>query len=235
MSIQEFIKELEKLNIKVEKKELEALEIYAQMLIQENKKYNLTAITDVEDIYLKHFYDSLTITKLIDLNKSLKILDIGTGAGFPGIVLKIFYPNLEVTLIDSNNKKITFLKNVIEKLHLNNINCILGRVEDLSINYREHFDIVTSRAVASLRILVELAIPFTKISGYFIPLKGRDDKELENAIDTINVLNCEIESIIKFNLPDNKSMRTIYKIKKFKKTPNNFPRKYDKIKKQALK
>lgn len=234
MLIQEFIKELAKLNIKPPKKELEDLDTYAKMLIEENKKYNLTAITDIEDIYLKHFYDSLTITKAVDLNKNLKVLDIGTGAGFPGLVLKIFYPNLEITLIDSNNKKITFLKEVIKKLNLENINCIQGRIEDLPSNYREYFDVVTSRAVASLRILLELSIPFTKVAGYFIPLKGKDD-ELNDAYNTINILNCEIEDTYKFTLPDKKSMRTIYKIKKLKETPKYIPRRYDKIKKETLK
>lgn len=235
MKIQEFINELEKLNIKTTKDQLKQLETYAKMLLDYNQKFNLTAITKIEEIYLKHFYDSLTITKEIDLNQDLKVLDIGTGAGFPGLVLKIFYPNLEITLLDSNNKKITFLNNVIKELKLENINCIHGRAEELPNKYREYFDLVTSRAVASLRILTELSIPYLKVNGYFLSLKGKAEEELKESESTIKKLYCKVEQIEKFILPDNISARTIIKIRKENITPSIYPRKYDKIKKQILK
>jgi len=235
MNINEFIKELNKLNINPSEEELNKLEKYAELLIEYNKKFNLTAITKLEEIYLKHFYDSLTLIKVIDLDKELKVLDIGTGAGFPGIVLKIFYPKLELTLLDSNNKKITFLNEVTKELGLEKLKCIHGRAEELSKEFREYFDIVTSRAVASLRILTELAVPYTKVNGYFIALKGKAEEELKEAESTIKKLDCKIEEKEKFILPDNTSERTIIKIKKEKTTPSIYPRKYDKIIKQALK
>lgn len=235
MNIEEFKIELNKININPTEEELKSLEIYANLLLEYNKKFNLTAITKIDEIYLKHFYDSLTITKIIDLNQELKVLDIGTGAGFPGIVLKIFFPKLEITLLDSNNKKIAFLQEVIKELKLKNIKCIHGRAEELPNNYREYFDIVTSRAVASLRILTELSIPHLKVEGYFIALKGKMNEEIKEAESTLKVLNCQVEHIEKFNLPDNISERTIIKIKKENITPNIYPRNYDKIKKQILK
>lgn len=235
MNIKTFINELQKLNISPTKEQLEQLETYAKMLLEYNKKFNLTAITKQEDIYLKHFYDSLTITKEIDLDQELKVLDIGTGAGFPGIVLKIFFPKLDLILLDSNNKKISFLNEVIKELGLKKIKCIHGRAEELPTNYREYFDIVTSRAVANLRVLTELSIPYLKVNGYFISLKGKADEELKEAESTLKVLNCEIEKIEKFILPDQVSERSIIKIRKEKETPDIYPRKYDKIKKQFLK
>jgi len=234
MTIEEFIKELNKLNIKPTTEQLKALESYKDMLIENNKKFNLTAITKTEDIYLKHFYDSLSITKVIDLTKDLKILDIGTGAGFPGIVLKILFPNLKITLLDSNNKKIKFLEEVIKVLKLENIKCICSRAEELPAEYREYFDIVTSRAVANLRILAELSIPYVKVNGYFISLKGKAEDEIQESASTIKKLVSKIEKVEKFVLPDKKGERTIIMIKKEKETPKIYPRKYDKILKQVL-
>lgn len=235
MTIKDFIQELQILNINPSEEELNKLEKYAELLIEYNKKFNLTAITKLEEIYLKHFYDSLTLIKVIDLDKELKVLDIGTGAGFPGIVLKIFYPKLELTLLDSNNKKITFLNEVTKELGLEKVKCIHGRAEELPKEFREYFDIVTSRAVASLRILTELAVPYTKVNGYFVALKGKAEEEIKEAESTLKVLNCEIEKIDKFILPDQISERAIIKIRKEKETPDIYPRKYDKIKKQFLK
>ena len=235
MNIKTFINELQKLNISPTKEQLKQLETYAKMLLEYNKKFNLTAITKQEDIYLKHFYDSLTITKEIDLDQELKVLDIGTGAGFPGIVLKIFFPKLDLILLDSNNKKISFLNEVIKELGLKKIKCIHGRAEELPTNYREYFDIVTSRAVANLRVLTELSIPYLKVNGYFISLKGKAEEEIKEDESTLKVLNCEIEKIDKFILPDQVSERAIIKIRKEKETPDIYPRKYDKIKKQVIK
>lgn len=234
MTINDFINELELLGIKPTEEQLNKLDAYATMLIEYNKKFNLTAITKKEDIYLKHFYDSLTITKAIDLSGNLKILDIGTGAGFPGLVLKIFFPNIELTLLDSNNKKILFLNEVIKELDLKNVNCIHSRAEELSKEFREYFDLVTSRAVAHLRILTELAIPYLKVNGLFIPLKGNIEEELQASTNTITKLKSEVINIINFNLPIENSTRNIVTIKKCSSTPTIYPRAYDKIKKKAL-
>lgn len=233
MNINEFLIELQKLNIEPTKEQLSNLEKYKNLLIEYNKKFNLTAITKENDIYLKHFYDSLTLTKALDLNKELNLLDIGTGAGFPGLVLKIFFPKLNITLLDSNNKKITFLNTVIKELNLNNIICINKRAEELQ-NLRETFDVVTSRAVAHLRILSELAIPLLKVNGLFIPLKGDVTLELAESKSTITTLNSELISTINFKLPIENSTRTILTIKKNNPTPSVYPRPYDKIKKKSL-
>lgn len=234
MNTTELKSELAKLNIKPTEEQLNKLDTYATMLIEYNKKFNLTAITKKEDIYLKHFYDSLTITKAIDLNKNLKILDIGTGAGFPGLVLKIFFPNIELTLLDSNNKKILFLNEVIKELGLKHVTCIHSRAEELPNNYKEFFDLVTSRAVAHLRILTELAMPYLKVNGLFIPLKGNIELELQESISTITKLKSEVIAIINFNLPIENSARSIVTIKKCSSTPDIYPRAYDKIKKKPL-
>ncbi len=235
MNIETFIKELEKINIKPTEQELLYLKIYKDMLKEYNKKFNLTAITDDDDIYLKHFYDSLTLINSVSLNGNLKVLDIGTGAGFPGLVLKIFFPNLKLTLLDSNNKKIMFLKEVIEALNLQDVNCIHARAEELPNEYREYFDVITSRAVAPLRILTELSIPFLKVKGLFIPMKGAAEEEIKESASTLKVLNCKIINIIEFRLPQEDSKRTIIKIEKEAKTPDKYPRIYDQIKKKTLK
>ena len=155
MNINNFIDYLEKLGIKYTNCQLNQLEMYYEILIEYNKVMNLTGITNKEDVYLKHFYDSLTISKIIDLNNYNSLCDIGTGAGFPGIVLKIFYPNLKVTLIDSLNKRINFLNDVIQKLKLTNIEAIHCRIEEYAKINREKYDIVTARAVAPLNILLK--------------------------------------------------------------------------------
>ncbi len=173
MNKEVFKSELEKLNIKLTQKQEEQLEKYYEMLVETNKYTNLTRIIEKEDVYLKHFYDSLTITKVIDLTKEQTLIDIGTGAGFPGLVLKIVFPNLKVTLLDSLNKRIEFLNQVIKELDLKDIKTVHSRIED----YKEKFDIVTSRAVAKTNILLELAYNLPKEQGYFIFLKGDIEHE----------------------------------------------------------
>ncbi len=224
-----FIKELEKLNIKVTEQNLKDLAKYKDLLIEYNQKFNLTAIKTEEEIYLKHFYDSLTLTKGISLDENLKLLDIGTGAGFPGLVLKIIYPNLEVTLLDSNHKKIMFLQTVIKELNLTNVTCLNARAESLSSEYREYFDIVTSRAVSHLRILSELAIPYLKVDGLFIAMKSSCEEEIIASTKILEQLDSKIISVIKFSLPIELSNRSLIMIKKMKKTSEKYPRSYDKI------
>ena len=233
MNINNFIDYLGKLGIKYTNCQLNQLEMYYEILIEYNKVMNLTGITNKEDVYLKHFYDSLTISKIIDLNNYNSLCDIGTGAGFPGIVLKIFYPNLKVTLIDSLNKRINFLNDVIKKLKLTNIEAIHCRIEEYAKINREKYDIVTARAVAPLNILLEYAIPIVKSGKYFIAMKGKEENE-ELYHNAIKILQSEICNICKFKLPIENSERTLYKIKKNNKTSNKYPRKYIEIKKKSL-
>ena len=229
MNIETFIKEVEKLNISVTKENLASLARYKDLLVEYNKKFNLTAIKSDEEIYLKHFYDSLTLIKAYSLNGNLKLLDIGTGAGFPGIVLKIFYPDLELTLLDSNHKKIAFLEVVIKELNLKNVTCINSRAENLPETYREYFDIVTSRAVAHLRILLELSIPYLKVGGHLIAMKGLSEEEIKESAKILEKLDSTIVDTIKFNLPIEGSNRSLVIVQKNKKTKEIYPRSYDKI------
>ena len=233
MNKEEFIKELEKLNIKITDNQLEQLDKYYHLLYLENKKYNLTAITDEPSVYLKHFYDSLTIVKTIELNNQY-ICDIGTGAGFPGMVLKIIFPNIKIDLLDATLKKCEFLSMIIKELKLSNINVINARAEEYSIKNREKYDIVTSRAVAPLKHLLEYSIPLLKIDGLFVALKSNIDNELININNYYQKLGLTDEEIMKFKLPYEDSLRTIYKIKKIKKTPLIYPRKYSQIKKKDI-
>ena len=231
MSFNELITSLKELNIELTTYQQDQLLTYKDFLIEYNKHTNLTAITNEEDIYLKHFYDSLTITKIIEINNQ-KILDIGTGAGFPGVVLKIVYPDIDITLLDSNNKKITFLKELSNKLNIN-VNLINARAEEYIINNRESFDIVVSRAVANLNTLIELSIPFVKVNGYFIAMKANAKEEIESSLNAIKILNSNIDKTIEFNLVNN-DLRTLIKIKKNNNTDTKYPRRYDKIIKQPL-
>lgn len=195
-----FIKKVKELNIEIDEKKLEQLNIYMNLLQTENKKYNLTAITKEEDIYLKHFYDSLTITKIIKLDKQ-KLCDLGTGAGFPGLVLKIVFPKLDVTLIEATNKKCEFLKLVINELKLEKIKVINTRAEIYAKDNREVFDIVTARAVAPLKHLLEYAIPLVKVKGFFVPLKSNIEKEIENIDNYYEKLEIKQINKIEFFLP----------------------------------
>lgn len=236
MNKEEFIREVEKLGIEINENKLKLLEEYYNLLIIWNEKINLTAITKKEDVYLKHFYDSLTITKnnYVNFNDSLKICDVGTGAGFPGIVLKIFFPNLDITLVDSLNKRIVFLNEIIEKLDLKKIKCVHDRAENYAKIHREEYDVVTSRAVANLRILTELCIPMVKENGFFIPMKSNINEELKESKRTIEKLDCSIIEINTFTLPIENSLRNILIIKKIKITNKKYPRDFDKIKKYPL-
>ena len=230
MELEEFTKifnnYLEKLNLTLTEEQIEKFYNYMNLLIEWNKKINLTAIVEPKDIILKHFIDSLTIEKYI--KKGENIIDVGTGAGFPGIPLKIAREDLKITLADSLNKRINFLNEVINKLDLKNIETIHIRAEELGKNkkYREKFDIATSRAVANMSTLSEYLIPFIKVKGRCICMKSSDiDTELENAKKAINILGCEIESKDKFNLPNSDLGRSVIILRKVKNTPSKFPRK----------
>ena len=229
----EFIEELKKLNIIPTEDQLIKLEKFYNLLIERNKVMNLTAITKKEDVYLKHFYDSLTISKIIDLKEENSLCDLGSGAGFPGIVLKIFYPNLKITLIDSLNKRVKFLNDVIKELELTNIIAIHDRIENFSKIHKEEYDIVTARAVASTNILLELGINLVKVNKFFVLMKGNISNE-NNYDNSLIKLKCEEKQMIKFKLPKENSDRTLIKIIKKMKTPTLFPRKYDEIKRNPL-
>lgn len=229
MNKEEFINALKNLNINVSEDILEKLDIYMNYLMEYNSHTNLTAIKTEDEIYAKHFYDSLTICKIIDLDNYSTLCDIGTGAGFPGMVLKILFPNLKITLVDSLNKRINFLNEVIKELELENIIAVHSRIEE----FRGNFDIVTARAVSQLNILLEYAIPLVKKDGYFIPLKANIEEEINNSSNAFKELRCEIIDKIEFVLPVENSNRTILKIKKYD-INNKYPRKFSEIKKKPL-
>lgn len=231
MNLEIFIEETKKLGINLTEKQLSQLEKFYQLLISWNEKMNLTRITEKEEVYLKHFYDSLTLSKVIDLNKDLIFCDVGSGAGFPGIVLKIVFPNLKITLVDSLQKRVNYLNEIIKDLELTNIEAIHDRAENYAKNHREEYNIVTARAVANLKVLSELCIPMVKENGYFISMKANIEEELENSKEIIKKLNSTIEKIETFYLPIENSIRNIILIKKEGKTNPIYPRKIDKIKK----
>jgi 16S rRNA (guanine527-N7)-methyltransferase len=229
-----FIEEIEKLGIEVTSEKLEKLDLFYKLLIDWNEKINLTTITEEESVYLKHFYDSLTLYRDVDLNKSIKICDVGSGAGFPGIVLKIFFPNIDITLIDSLNKRIIYLNDIIDKLGLFGICAIHSRMEDFSKNHEEEFDFITARAVSQLPILCEISVKALKINGSLVFMKANCSDELEGIDTKINKLGLKISNIDKFVLPIENSNRTIIKIDKYSKTNKLYPRTIDKIKKNPL-
>lgn len=222
----DFKQKLNEFDIKINDEQIKSFEKYMNLLLEWNEKINLTAITQPEEVKLKHFVDSLTVLKYI--NDDDKVIDIGTGAGFPGIPLKIMNKNTKITLLDSLNKRINFLNIVIEKLDLSNIQAIHGRAEEIARNklYREKYDVAVSRAVANLSTLIEYMLPFVKIGGKCICMKGANvNEELERAQNAIKELGGEIERVDNFYLSDNDNERNIIVIKKIKKTKSKYPRK----------
>ncbi len=230
MDIKEFEevmnKYLNKINIELSKEQISKFYEYMSMLIEWNKVVNLTAITEPKDIILKHFIDSLTVLNSID--KEAQIIDVGTGAGFPGIPIKIAYPDTKVVLMDSLNKRINFLNEIINKLELKDIKAIHGRAEDVGRQkeHREKYDVATARAVAPLNVLLEYLMPFVKVNGKCICMKGANiDIELEQSKNAIKLLGGELENKLEFNLADTDNSRCIIKINKIKGLSNVYPRK----------
>ncbi len=230
MTEKEFLEALKELNIEVTNEKLNQLNRYYELLVEWNEKINLTAITEKKDVYLKHFYDSLTLTKIIDLSTVFTFADIGTGAGFPGIVIKIFFPDIHITLIDSLNKRTDFLKLVINELKLDKIEVVTSRAEELKT--REKYEVVTARAVANLHILLEMLVPLS--SKYIVLMKGEASEELKDTTNLYKELNIKLIGKEEFLLPIENSKRTLLKYEKLGKTNVKYPRNFGQIKKKPL-
>ena len=229
---------VKELSILLNDKQIQQFEQYYNILVEWNKVMNLTAITEYEEVVEKHFLDSLTIVNAIHVEKIETLIDVGTGAGFPGIPLKIAFPHLKVTLLDSLNKRIKFLNEVIDLLELNDIKAIHGRAEDYAkqAEYREQYDICVSRAVASLATLSEYCLPYVKVDGLFVPYKsGEIDEELKSSEKAVSILGGKVEEVVKFQLPGTDIGRSFVKIHKIKETKKKYPRKAGMPTKEPLK
>ena len=231
-------KKVKELSIVLNDKQTQQFEQYYNILVEWNKVMNLTAITEYEEVVEKHFLDSLTIVDAINMEKIETLIDVGTGAGFPGIPLKISFPHLKVTLLDSLNKRIKFLNEVIDLLELDDIKTIHGRAEDYAkqAEYREQYDICVSRAVANLATLSEYCLPYVKVDGLFVPYKsGEIDEELKSSEKAVSILGGKVEEVVKFQLPGTDIGRSFVKIHKIKETKKKYPRKAGMPTKEPLK
>jgi len=227
-STTQFEKDLKEFGVVLTENQVEQFLTYYEMLVEWNEMMNLTAITEYEEVMKKHFVDSLSLIKAYDVSQSKTVIDVGTGAGFPGLALKIAYPNLKVTLLDSLNKRIQFLNAVIDKLGLTDVETIHGRAEDFAKpdKLREKFDLCVSRAVANLSTLSEYCLPFVKKGGRFISYKSEKiTEEMEAANKAISILGGKISNQVEFHLPDSDIYRNLFIIDKVKETPKKFPRK----------
>lgn len=227
--------ELKNLNIELNDNELLKFEGYFKFLVEYNEFVNLTAITEYDDVMIKHFYDSLILSKALPSGK-LKLLDVGAGAGFPSVPNAIINDNLDVTIIDSLNKRIVFLNKLCEKIGVNNVKPIHGRAEEYALENKESYDVVTARAVARLNILSELCLPFVKKNGLFIAMKSKNGpEELAEALKGIEILGGKVIDVLDFKLPHDMGERELIVIKKVTNTPSKYPRKFSVIKNSPLK
>lgn len=223
-----FVHELQKRGIELNDRQIKQFDIYFHTLVEWNKKMNLTALTEQTDVYLKHFYDSITAAFYYDFTKEVHICDVGAGAGFPSIPLKICFPHIHVTIVDSLQKRIVFLNQLATNLDIDHVAFYHDRAETFgkNSNFRESYDIVTARAVARMSVLSELCLPLTKKNGLFIAMKAaQTSEELQEAEDAIEVLGGNLKTVHTFVLPEEDSERSIIMIDKKRKTPNKYPRK----------
>ncbi|WP_374055339.1 16S rRNA (guanine(527)-N(7))-methyltransferase RsmG [Rossellomorea sp. FM04394] len=228
MNVNEFQSMLEEKGIPLSSQQLNQFERYYELLVEWNEKMNLTAITDKEDVYLKHFYDSISAAFYVDFSQVTTLCDVGAGAGFPSIPLKICFPHLHISIVDSLNKRITFLNHLSDELGLENTNFYHDRAETFGKNkaHREKYDMVTARAVARMSVLSELCLPLVKRGGFFVAMKASNvNEELSNAKKAIGMLGGQTDKMYSFILPEEESERNIVKIDKVKETPNKYPRK----------
>lgn len=228
MNEQQFIEALREKGIVLTDVQIAQFRTYFETLVEWNEKMNLTAITDESSVYLKHFYDSISAAFYIDFTRPLTMCDVGAGAGFPSIPIKICYPHLNVTIVDSLNKRITFLQHLADELQLEHVQFVHDRAEQFGQNkqYREQFDLVTARAVARLSVLSELCLPLVKKGGQFVAMKGAaGDEELEDAQGALRILGGKLVEQFEFSLPEEESERSIYVFQKAKATPKKYPRK----------
>lgn len=224
----QFVKDAGNLGVNLTDFQVQQFLTYYEMLIEWNEVMNLTAITDYDDVMKKHFIDSISLVKAYDVSQEKSVIDVGTGAGFPGLALKIAFPNLKIILLDSLNKRIQFLNEVIKKLNLSDVETIHGRAEDFARpeKLREQFDLCVSRAVANLSVLSEYCLPFVKVGGQFISYKSEKVlEEMEGAEKAISLLGGKIKNQVEFNLPDSDIYRNLFVIEKIKNTPKKYPRK----------
>ncbi|AUD62253.1 16S rRNA (guanine(527)-N(7))-methyltransferase RsmG [Tenericutes bacterium MO-XQ] len=223
------------LGIELSTDQLKKFDIYYNFLIEYNEITNLTRITDEEEVYYKHFYDSLTIVKSLDINKIMTLCDMGAGAGFPSIPLKIMFPHLHVTIIDSLGKRITFLKLLIEKLNLENVFLVYDRIENYARINHDSFDLVTARALGKLPLILELGLPMNKVNGYFVAYKSKSyEEELNEASNALRLLGGKLIKVISFEIPNAYGDRVHILIQKHKKSPLIYPRSFSAIKKKSL-
>jgi 16S rRNA (guanine527-N7)-methyltransferase len=225
---QQFVDSLKEKGIVLSDQQLNQFDIYFKLLVEWNEKMNLTAITEEEDVYLKHFYDSISAAFYFDFNRNVTICDVGAGAGFPSIPLKICFPSIQITIVDSLQKRITFLNHLASQLGLQQVAFYHDRAETFAkrVGMRENFDVVTARAVARMSVLSELCMPLVKPGGNFVALKGAaGQEELEQADYAVNILGGKVAEVNHFLLPEENSDRNIVIINKIRKTPNKYPRK----------
>lgn len=237
MNIKEYIlSAIKGFKIELSEEQLSQLENYYKLLVSWNEKMNLTAITKPKDVAIKHFADSLSVLNYVDIPKGASIIDVGTGAGFPGMVLKIARPDIKLTLLDSLNKRLVFLEDVLDNLGLE-AQLIHSRAEEggQNIDLRECYDFAVSRAVAQLNVLCEYCLPYVRLSGSFIAFKGGEsDGEIKNASKAIQILGGKNKNVYKFDLPENSGSRTLVVIEKVQPTPDKYPRQNGKIKAKPL-